>query len=72
MSDPDTRFTQAEDEARAALAAADDARTLLTDLHEDGYRFEELDAARCALNVAIGHLRVHRRRHLSPVPDQPA
>lgn len=66
--DPDTRFPQADAEARASLAAADDARTLLADLNEDGYRFPELDAARCALSAAIEHLKVHRRRLLTLVP----
>ena len=72
MTDRDTRYVQAEEYAKASAAAADDARTLLAELAEDGYRHQDLDAAYCALNVAIRHLQIHRRRGLRPVPDLPA
>lgn len=46
---PDTR-------TRQVAACLDEARTLLADLAEDGLKSNNLDAARCSINVTLKYV----------------
>lgn len=56
----DSRLKQAE-------ILIDDARTLLADMAEEGFGGDQLEAARCSLNVSLRHLQILRQCTASPM-----